>query len=109
MKEILANVVLIFAWMEAVFFVIAYHFKTNGGWRETPLGRNVMAMMAAVVALLGLAMLRTFVPWLQTHLQDLRLISFAVVAYIIGRRVQLLFRYQKKTPLRRSEFLPPPE
>lgn len=104
MTETLANLVLGFAWVGALVFVVAYHFKTGGAWRDTALGRNVMAMMAAIVALLALAILRTFIPWLADHLQALRLAAFLVVAYIVWRRVVLLFRYQA----RRGDASPEP-
>lgn len=104
MINTLANWALAGAALEALVFVVSYHFLTGGAWRETPLGRNVMAMMGACVALLGLAVIRTFVPWLGDHLQWIRLGAFLIVAYIIGRRVQLLYRYQLQGRLSLAEL-----
>jgi hypothetical protein len=78
-----------------VVFVALYHVLTGGHWRHTPLGQNVMAFMAAAAVLLCVAIARAFLPWLDQHIDLIRLISFSMVAGIVWWRVVILIRAQR--------------
>ena len=102
MTHALAMIALVFAALGALTFVVVYELAAD--WRSTPLGRNVMAFMAAVAVLLALAIVRSFVPWLDEHVDAMRAGSFTLVGLIIWQRVYLLLRAQFTTSERRSRY-----
>ena len=93
MTAVLANIALVVAAVGALTFVVAYQVLAD--WRKSPIGRNVMAFMAVTLLLLTLGIIRNFVPWLNDHLDVIRIFAYSVVAFIIWRRVWLLVRAQR--------------
>lgn len=77
--------------VEAWAFVVLYHFRTQGHWRDSRLGRHLMSFVAVVAALLTLALVsRAWGPlaWLVWVALGL----YIALDYVIGRRVYLMLR-----------------
>jgi hypothetical protein len=95
----LANIALLIAVVGAVAFVIAYHLLAE--WRSSPLGRNIMALMAVAAVLLALGVVRAFFPVIEKYIDWFRLFGYILIAYVVWRRFFLLLQAQKV--IRREE------
>lgn len=92
MIRTLGNIALAVAALGCMAFVVAYAWLAD--WRSSALGKNVMAFMAALGAMLTLAILRNFTPWIDDHVDGFRLGAFVIVALIVWHRVFLLIKAQ---------------
>jgi uncharacterized membrane protein YjfL (UPF0719 family) len=89
----LSNGAIIIGCIGCLIFVIFYHRLTR--WRETALGRNVMAFMACMIMLVGLGFVRAFLDvWIDSWIELLRFVAFTITATVVWNRVYLLIRYQ---------------
>jgi hypothetical protein len=93
--DTLASLALLASAVGCVVFVLLYHVMTDGNWRRTPLGQNVMAFMAVCAALLTVAVARVFFDVLPDHLDVLRLCSYCLVAVVVWWRIFILIRAQR--------------
>lgn len=80
----------------ALVFVVAYGWKTRGGWRDSLMGKHVMAFMAAIltVCLLAVAGVVWGTDW--PHRNAIRTAAWALIGGCIWWRVALLFRVQHR-------------
>lgn len=59
--EIFEALILIVSAFIATEFIVAYHVKTRGGWRDTPMGKHLMVFMAAIAVVLDVTAIEDFV------------------------------------------------
>lgn len=88
----LAAAMLLVSAVACIVFVTAYHILAD--WKSSPVGQNVMAVMLVAAILLTIGLAREFVPWINEHLDEVRLVSYTAIAAVMWWRVVLLFREQ---------------
>jgi uncharacterized membrane protein YjfL (UPF0719 family) len=91
---ILARGSLVLLGLSCLLFVVIYHRLAD--WQATQLGRNVMALMAALATLFGVAAVREFLPSLDHWTDVFRFLGYAVTAMVVLWRVYLLIGYQTR-------------
>lgn len=92
MIHTLASLMLLVSAMACIVFVVAYHVMAD--WRSSSVGKNVMAVMSVAAILLTVGVIRQFVPWLDDHIDEVRLVAYTAIAVVMWWRVVLLFQEQ---------------
>lgn len=93
MTRAIGDVLLVSGFLGALVFVVVY---LRSPWWTTAHGRNVMAMMAVIMILLGLAT-ATAVFGLQYPARDvIRVIGFGALSAVVWWRVVILIRTQRR-------------
>lgn len=84
--------------LAALAFVVMYAVTTRGAWRSTPLGRNVMTFMSAILVVASLAVASIFfgTDWPLRNL--IRTLAWGSIAACIWWRVLILYRVQHPEP-----------
>lgn len=81
------------ACLGAVVFVVLY---LRSPWWKSPTGRNIMAMMALIAVLLGLAVMSAVFGLRYPAREWVRAASFLLVAIVVWQRAWLLYRVQRE-------------
>lgn len=92
------NLAILATFAGALVFVASYAWLTRGAWRRTPVGVNVMTLMAVITIVSSLAVIGIFAgrDWPGRDL--IRGLAWSAVAACIWWRVALLRRAQKSAP-----------
>jgi predicted membrane protein len=90
----LAEAMLLGAATACIVFVVAYHILAD--WRSSSVGRNVMAVMSVAAILLMLGLVREFIPWINEHIDVVRVFSYTAIAAVMWWRVVLLFQAKNR-------------
>lgn len=95
-----ATGLLVLSALEAVTFVAAYQVTTRGAWRRDPMGRHVMAFVAADAAVLVLGVVRVFAgSSLDTGwFAWLRVAVFVAIPWVLGWRLLILLWIVRGAP-----------
>ena len=75
-------------------------------WRSSPMGRHIMAYMVVIAAVLDLGVARMFVGQ-SFGFELLRLVVFAGVPLVMGQRLLLQVRAQRRERARPTPLVPP--
>lgn len=103
MVLLIGSVLAVAATLQALEFIVAYHMKTTGHWRDSAMGWHVMSFMAAIASVLLLASIRFIVVELLDRslplwFEWLRLATFASVPVVLAWRRLLLARVHSQSP-----------
>jgi len=92
------SALLVLSTLEALTFVAAYHLLTRGAWRGDPMGRHVMAFVAADAAVLTLASVRMVVGAGLDHgwFVWLRVVTFLAIPWVLGWRLAILWSLYRR-------------
>lgn len=90
------NAAVIATTLGALVFVVFYAWRTRGAWRDSAVGRNVMALMAVilVVSALGVTTIVWGFDW--PYRNAVRFIAWGLVAVCVWWRVVILWRIQHR-------------
>jgi hypothetical protein len=90
----LGNALLVLSAIFATAFVVLY--AVAAPWWRGQIGRNVMALMFVIAAVLDLSCIRVLVPVTVdvTWFAILRVVVFAFVPVVLGQRLWLLIKVQ---------------
>lgn len=84
----------IFTTLGALVFVCSYAWMTRGAWRDSAVGMNVMAFMAAILIVSALAVAAIIFGSDWPHRNLIRTVAWGVIGVCIWWRVFILFRIQ---------------
>lgn len=91
---LIANILVIFAWLGAGLFVGFY--LTRSPWRKTPTGRTLMYRAATMLALLTYALTARWLHAIEIVEVTLGLLIYALVAAMEWRMFYILRKAQKE-------------
>ena len=102
MTEVILNVELVLLAIGTTLFPIAYHVRSGGDWRRTPMGRHLMGYTTAAALLSLSGIVRVFLPDLPG--QELTRIGVLLLALVfVYQRDYILFRVQHDEDVPREE------
>lgn len=90
------------AFLACLAFVIRYHVSTAGAWAHSAVGRNIMLLMASLVAALGL-ILAVYIFGEYPYRRSVAIAVFLTVAYAAVRRLVLQTQAQSPMPAPRPD------
>jgi predicted TIM-barrel fold metal-dependent hydrolase len=94
--SIWANAAVIATFAGALVFVASYAWRTRGAWRDSAVGRNVMALMAVILVVSALAVAAIIWGTNWPHRDAVRFVAWSLVAACIWWRVVILWRVQRR-------------
>lgn len=80
----------------ALAFVILYAWRTRGAWRDTAVGRNVMALMAVILIVSALAVSAIIWGTDWPYRNPIRAAAWTAIAAVVLWRVVILLRIQHR-------------
>jgi hypothetical protein len=92
----LTNAIIVATALGAFTFCVAYAWRTRGAWRGSTVGINVMAFMAAILAVSCLAVAGIIWGTNWPHREVIRGAAWGLIAVCIWWRVAILLRVQHR-------------
>lgn len=90
------NAAIIVTFAGALLFVVSYAWRTRGAWWSSAVGRNVMALMSAILLVSGLAVAGVIWGTDWPHRNVIRFLAWSLIAVCVWWRVVILFRIQHR-------------
>lgn len=94
-----ANAAIILTALGALVFVVSYAWKTDGSWRRSNLGLNVMALTAVILIVSCLAVASIFFGTNWPYRDAIRTAAWGSIAACIWWRIVLLYQVQHEPPV----------
>jgi hypothetical protein len=90
------NAAIVATFAGALVFVASYAWRTRGAWRDSAVGRNVMALMAVIVVVSAMAVAAIIWGTEWPHRNVVRFVAWSLVAVCVWWRVVILWRIQHR-------------
>lgn len=90
------NAAIVATFAGALVFVASYAWRTRGAWRDSAVGRNVMALMSVIVVVSALAVAAIIWGTDWPHRNAVRFVAWSLVAVCVWWRVVILWRIQHR-------------
>lgn len=94
--SIWVNAAIVATFIGALVFVASYAWRTRGAWRDSAVGRNVMALMSVIVVVSALAVAAIIWGTEWPHRNVVRFVAWSLVAVCVWWRVFILWRIQHR-------------
>jgi hypothetical protein len=93
-----ANAAVVATFLGALAFVVTYAWSTRGAWRDSPVGLNVMTLMAVILAVSSLAVAAIIWGNDWPYRDAIRTVAWSAIAGCIWWRLAILWRVQHRRP-----------